>query len=103
MDLSWSTEQTELHDRIVQFAQRELGAPVAELDRKEEFNHAAWRKCAEFGIQGLPITPEYGGRFHPERAAIWEPNSPVATPEAWLGAQVSRATRLTQFGRAPHG
>ena len=28
-----------------------------------------------------------GSRYHPERAAIWEPNSPVGTTEQWLGAR----------------
>src|SRR5438034_3315969 len=44
----------------------------------------------------LKLTPEYdqdvysvpiGSRFHPERAALWEPNSPVATTEQWMGAR----------------
>jgi hypothetical protein len=26
-----------------------------------------------------------GSRYHPERAPIWETNSPVETTEAWLG------------------
>ena len=26
-----------------------------------------------------------GSRFHPERAALWEPNSPVDTTEKWMG------------------
>ena len=26
-----------------------------------------------------------GSCFHPERAGIWEANSPVAATEAWLG------------------
>jgi len=26
-----------------------------------------------------------GSRFHPERAAIWEPNSPIQSTEEWLG------------------
>jgi flavin-dependent dehydrogenase len=33
------------------------------------------------GFYSVPI----GSRFHPERASIWEPNSPVDTTEAWLG------------------
>jgi hypothetical protein len=28
-----------------------------------------------------------GSRFHPERAALWEPDSPVGTTEEWLGAR----------------
>jgi 1H-pyrrole-2-carbonyl-[peptidyl-carrier protein] brominase len=30
-----------------------------------------------------------GSRFHPERAAIWEPNSPLSTTEEWMLAQSS--------------
>jgi len=30
-----------------------------------------------------------GSRFHPERAALWEPNSPVGTTEEWMVAQLS--------------
>jgi len=28
-----------------------------------------------------------GSRFHPERAALWEPNSPISTTEEWMGAR----------------
>src|SRR5216110_2421057 len=34
-------------------------------------------------VYSVPI----GSRFHPERAALWEPNSPVATTEQWMGAR----------------
>jgi len=30
-----------------------------------------------------------GSRFHPERAALWEPNSPLSTPEEWMLAHSS--------------
>src|SRR5256886_3282181 len=33
--------------------------------------------------QSVPI----GSRFHEERAALWVPNSPVATTEQWMGAR----------------
>lgn len=32
-------------------------------------------------IYSMPI----GSRFHPERAPLWEPNSPVETTEKWMG------------------
>ena len=32
-------------------------------------------------LYSIPI----GSRYHPERAAIWEVNSPVETTEKWLG------------------
>jgi flavin-dependent dehydrogenase len=28
-----------------------------------------------------------GSRYHPERAALWEPNSPIDTTEKWMGAR----------------
>ena len=30
-------------------------------NRREEFPREFWTKCAEFGIQGLPVPQEYGG------------------------------------------
>src|SRR5207245_8332715 len=30
-------------------------------DAEEAFPRDAWRRCAEFGIQGLPVPEEYGG------------------------------------------
>jgi hypothetical protein len=30
-----------------------------------------------------------GSRFHPERAAIWEPNSPLSTSGEWMLAHSS--------------
>ena len=32
-------------------------------------------------LYSVPI----GSRFHPERAAIWETNSPIQSTEKWLG------------------
>jgi flavin-dependent dehydrogenase len=34
-------------------------------------------------LYSVPI----GSRFHPERAPLWEPDSPVATTEEWIGAR----------------
>jgi alkylation response protein AidB-like acyl-CoA dehydrogenase len=45
----------------MRFASTELTDDVVQRDRSGEFNYAAFKKCAEFGIQGLPIPPEYGG------------------------------------------
>jgi hypothetical protein len=28
-----------------------------------------------------------GSRYHPERAALWEANSPISTTEEWMVAQ----------------
>jgi alkylation response protein AidB-like acyl-CoA dehydrogenase len=53
-------EQKALCDSVRKFG-RTLNEGLAERDAAHEFNRDAWRKCAEFGIQGLPIPAEYGG------------------------------------------
>lgn len=61
MDFSWSEEQQALRERIVQFAQQELNDGVLERDKHGVFSRENWRKCGEFGIQGLYIPEQYGG------------------------------------------
>jgi len=34
---------------------------MIEADRKEQFSYDGWKKCAAFGIQGLPVPEQYGG------------------------------------------
>jgi alkylation response protein AidB-like acyl-CoA dehydrogenase len=47
---------------VTRFAQRELGDGIVDRDAESVFDAKAWKKCAEFGIQGLPIPKEYGGQ-----------------------------------------
>src|SRR2546430_16802591 len=61
MDFSFTDEQKALRDSIVKFAKAELNDDVVERDRTEAFSREAWRKCAEIGIQGMPVPEEYGG------------------------------------------
>lgn len=61
MDFSWSEEQAQFREAAVKFAREELNEGLAERDRSGQFNRAGWTKCANFGIQGLPISKEYGG------------------------------------------
>jgi hypothetical protein len=61
MDFAWSEEQAQLREAVKSFAIDELNKDMRERDRRGEFNHAGWKKCAEFGIHGLPIPTEYGG------------------------------------------
>jgi alkylation response protein AidB-like acyl-CoA dehydrogenase len=59
--IEWlSSEQTEFYDSVVRFA-RSLPDDVRERDRQEIFSRDAWNRCAEFGIQGMPVPEEYGG------------------------------------------
>jgi alkylation response protein AidB-like acyl-CoA dehydrogenase len=61
LDFSLDADQLAFRDSVVRFATAELNDDVIQMDRTGQFNCAAFKKCAEFGIQGLPIPPEYSG------------------------------------------
>ena len=54
-------EQHALHDLVIDFAKRELAAPTDKNSGEVFFSRETWRKCAELGIQGLLVPPDYGG------------------------------------------
>jgi alkylation response protein AidB-like acyl-CoA dehydrogenase len=62
MNFDWSEEQLKLQRSIIEFADHELDYDVSERDLACEFSRETWRKCADFGIQSLPIPEKYGGR-----------------------------------------
>ena len=61
MDFSLDEEQLSFKKTVIDFARKELNGDIITLDRNSEFNWDGFRKCAEFGIQGLPIPEQYGG------------------------------------------
>jgi alkylation response protein AidB-like acyl-CoA dehydrogenase len=61
LDFSLSAEQRELREAAVAFARRELDQDVAKREAAGEFSPEAWRACAKFGVQGMPVPPEFGG------------------------------------------
>ncbi len=61
MDFSLSAEQRELVEAATDFARRELNQDLAKCEDAGEFPREAWRACAKFGIQGLPVPAELGG------------------------------------------
>jgi alkylation response protein AidB-like acyl-CoA dehydrogenase len=61
MDFDLTEEQRELRRSIVEFGHRHLGDGVAERDGAHEFSREGWQRCADFGVQGLPVPEEYGG------------------------------------------
>lgn len=61
MEFGWSDEQQRLRDEIVRFAENELNDDLVLRDADSEFSLEAWKKCAAFGIQGLPIPTKLGG------------------------------------------
>jgi alkylation response protein AidB-like acyl-CoA dehydrogenase len=61
MDFDWTDEQLAFRQSVLAFAERELAGGVVGADREGSFPAEAWRRCARFGIQGLPVDVEYGG------------------------------------------
>src|SRR3954453_4124460 len=62
MDFALSESQREWHDAAIQFAGQELIDDVIGRDERREFWREGWRRCARFGVQGLPVPREHGGR-----------------------------------------
>ncbi|MCG8606461.1 acyl-CoA dehydrogenase family protein [bacterium] len=61
MDFSFDAEQLALKNEAVRFAKEELNEDVAKRDRESCFSKELWKKCAHFGVQGLPFPKEFGG------------------------------------------
>lgn len=61
MDFELTPAQQSLQDEVVRLARNELSADMIRRDADETFSREGWKKCAEFGVQGLPIPEEYGG------------------------------------------
>lgn len=61
MEFSWTEEQRAHRKAAIEFARATLSDGTLERDRRAEFSREIWRKCAGFGIQGLPIPEAYGG------------------------------------------
>ncbi|HET9405313.1 MAG TPA: acyl-CoA dehydrogenase family protein, partial [Burkholderiales bacterium] len=62
MDFSLAPQQDELKASVARFAEAELNADLARREKEQAFNRAGWRRCAEMGIQGLPVPARYGGK-----------------------------------------
>ena len=58
MDFSITDEQRLLREEIVRFAREVLNKDVSERDREQTFSMDLWKRCAEIGIQGLPVPEE---------------------------------------------
>jgi hypothetical protein len=74
MDFGLSQTQGRWHDGAIAFARAELQDDLLARDERREFWREGWVCCARFGIQGLPVPAEYGGRGEglPETIAAME-------------------------------
>jgi alkylation response protein AidB-like acyl-CoA dehydrogenase len=61
LDFAWSDEQLAFRKEVIRFAREELNDDMIQRDQEEEFFWEGWKKCAKFGIQGLPVPLEFGG------------------------------------------
>ena len=61
MDFSLTEDQVTFKESTIKFAEKALNDGAGERERKGEFNRDGWKKCADFGIHGLPMPEEYGG------------------------------------------
>lgn len=60
MDFGLSPEQEALKQSFADFGAT-LNGDVVERDEKGLFDHAGWKRCADFGVQGLAVPAEFGG------------------------------------------
>lgn len=61
MDFSIPDTYLTYRQSVVEFAQTQLQDDIIQRDHAGEFSRELWRRCAEFGIQGLASTTPYGG------------------------------------------
>ena len=61
MNFAWEEEQLAYKQAVIEFAQSTLNENILVQDAAGIFPRDKWQKCAEFGIQGLPIPEAYGG------------------------------------------
>jgi alkylation response protein AidB-like acyl-CoA dehydrogenase len=63
MDFAFSESQVHWYEAAVKFAREELSDPdSAQREQRGEFWREGYRRVAGFGIQGLPVPTEFGGR-----------------------------------------
>src|SRR5947208_13035475 len=62
MNFELRPEQQTLQTAAIEFARLELNSNMIERDAQQVFSHDGWKKCAGFGVQGMPIPKEYGGQ-----------------------------------------
>lgn len=62
MDFSWPETYITYQNEVTQFAKSELNENLISRDHEGSFSLENWKKCADFGIQGLSISKDFGGQ-----------------------------------------
>ena len=63
MDFSWPKEYLTYKASVIDFAEKELNEDIIARDEQGTFSRDLWKKCANFGIQGLVIPKAFGGQL----------------------------------------
>jgi alkylation response protein AidB-like acyl-CoA dehydrogenase len=61
VDFSLTEEQERYREEVLRFARAELNQDLISRDEESSFPAEAWKRCATFGLQGLPVPEDYGG------------------------------------------
>lgn len=62
MEFSWTKEQLDYKNKVIQFVKENFdNETVTKRDQECSFSMDDWKKCADFGIQGLASPLKYGG------------------------------------------
>jgi len=61
VDFALTPEQQRLREAVRRFSRERLNEGIVERDRHQQFARHLWVRCAELGLQGLPVPEEYGG------------------------------------------
>jgi alkylation response protein AidB-like acyl-CoA dehydrogenase len=61
MDFDFSPDQLAFKKSVIKFAQKTLNEDMIHRDKESIFTRDLWKKCAAFGVLGLPFPKEYGG------------------------------------------
>jgi len=62
LEISWTKEQLDYKQKVIDFAEKNLNNSLSERDRDCVFSREDWQKCADFGLQGLASPLKYGGQ-----------------------------------------
>lgn len=62
IDFEPTPEQIEFRDTVAEFARAELNHELTDRDRDHVFSPTLWKRCAEIGLVGLTIDPQWGGQ-----------------------------------------
>jgi alkylation response protein AidB-like acyl-CoA dehydrogenase len=62
--MTWdlTEDQQRLQAGAIEFARTALGGGGVEAERAGHFDAEGWKKCAEFGVLGMPVPETYGGQ-----------------------------------------